>query len=231
MINKPSLTMEHTAKTKRLKGKKLLIFGFTLSVISIIFNVTVSAYYANEVADIEDSINSIKSVGVRSSQKLTSAEQFMAFGNLYLAHAVNLNKGQDRMPEFAKYFNDQRYRSLVTAVNYSLFSILKNPKKPSDLEKEEINAVESIFSKYNQQIEKTGTYSITNEDLRKIDSLFKRHLIYVSEALEKDSVELISLAEQKIKLEKHSKISNSFAVSLQVLGLLFIFLKDFKSED
>jgi len=210
--------------------KKLLIAGLIISIISVLFNVFVYTYYSNHISEKENKISFLKSRNLMLSIEYANAEHTSFFSDYYAIEKMsllNLPKSEiDK--DYLRALNIRRDMSLAESLNGVINSTIMDPFTDYDsLKIHHINLYNNIFNNRVRSENYSGyTIAESKDILNLYDSYYQEHV----NLIKTNNKQIKTLNDETTILKKYFGYSKGVAISLQVIGLILIFLKDTKKS-
>jgi len=207
--------------------KKFLIIGLIISIISILFNVFVYTYFSDEIIEKEEEISFLRSRNLVLSNEFSDAEHFIFFSDYY---SIETKKVFTEINNYdsseIKYLTTQRDLFLIKSLNYSYNSTVLNPLSDKDSTKEfEIKKYIDVF---NSNQKSQNIFGLSNKQRASIKNLFTGYYQNHENLIINNNKQIDYLLDDLSDLGRNYEISKGIAVSLQVIGLVLIFLKDIR---
>jgi hypothetical protein len=211
--------------------RKLLLSGLIISVLSLAFNTFIFNYFESKRNSYYQDIDYIKSRNIVMSTELSKAELSKFFSDFYINFLLNYLSSEKYKNDTTSILNlyKKRDASLIKALNYAYNSTITDPINGYDSSK-----VDEIKEKINMYNMKQAKAYYTPFSDNETDQILRLYNVY-----NKENNDLIQKNNSKVKenIKNLTKTNNYFIIlkiigfTLQITGLVLIFLKDFSTAD
>ncbi len=203
----------------------VLTLGLIVSLISVVFNVWVFGFNTKLLADKEEELAFISYSNLYLSAEFNHAENiyFKSRQLEYLLHpsfAGNLEKANDSL---IKMLEEDLGTTRIKAMNYALNSSIDMVS--SKYNNAELAELQGYLNLFNSQ---KKLESNTLEELKgKYTEYYQRHESYILKNMNKK----IELRTEISNLERKNSWMKAVAISLQTIGLILVFMKDYQKNE
>jgi hypothetical protein len=209
--------------------KKILLIGLVVSIISMLFNVYIYTFFANKISEKENDISFLRERNLVLSNEFNHAEHFEFFSDYYsleietrmVYENANLNSVH------IKNLFIKKDRALIKALNYAYNSTVLDPL--TDYDSTKLSEIKEYITEFSANAKSESTAIFDNDKVNQILVLYTDYYTKHEKLIKKNNEEISNLNESLSDLKKRFGISKGIALSLQIAGLILVFLKDYKS--